>query len=94
MQKGYLKSYRLTQDSTLDFDLMSQGAGIVQLTLHNSGNVPVLLDDAAQQILHPQETFMVECPLGLINTSFSVKFLREKDKNNAQLVVRYVVPCL
>lgn len=90
--KGILYSTRITQNTTYDFFSETQGKGVYHLSLKNIGNTPLLIDDAAQEILQPNDVFIIESPIGLLSR-VELRFLDTAIVKAQNLcVVRYIVP--
>lgn len=88
--KGKLVSTVLTSKATLDFDVMSAGRGIRNLSIHNVGKSVLVIDDATGERVYPGESWLVESPVNLINTDFSLLFIEEEGKAN-KAIIRYIV---
>lgn len=86
MKKGHLITLVFTDDQLFDFEQITGGKGAMWLTIENLGDAPLIIDDVSQQEILPQESFVVECPVAMINSDFRVKF-KEGDKPKA--VLRY-----
>ena len=91
MQKGVLYSSRITQDTAFDFYSDTQGKGVVHLSVKNIGKSPLLIDDAAQEILQPNELFVIESPVGIVSR-MSLRFLAPNSDAEKLCIVRYIVP--
>ncbi len=88
--EGRLKSLVIINDTTLDFEKMSGGLGIRHLSIKNAGTSTLIIDDATQEEVLPDEPFYIESPIALVNTDFRLKF-NKKDKETNKVFVRYIV---
>lgn len=88
--KGKIVRTRITRDTNLDFDRISEGRGVYHCTLQNFGDTVAIIDDAAPIELRPGETFVIESPLPIVNTVFPIVFKNERNKQNA-LHINYIV---
>lgn len=94
--KGFYNAILITSDTTLNFMDMSDRNGILHLTLFNGGDTILILDDATQQEVLPGESFTIESPVAIVNTSFRIKFKKEAGYKDNRVFARYIVevPCL
>lgn len=76
--KGFYNAILITSDTTLNFMDMSDRNGILHLTLFNGGDTILILDDATQQEVLPGESFTIESPVAIVNTSFRIKFKKKQ----------------
>lgn len=88
--KGKLVSTVLTNDTVLDFEVLSGGRGIRHLSISNVGTSTLVIDDATQEEILPGESFFLESDIALINDDFSLRFARKTTQHN-KVFVRYVV---
>lgn len=93
--KGLYNSSVITQETALNFMELSNQQGILHLTLFNAGDTVLIIDDSTQQEIMPGESFVIESPVAIVNTSFRVRFKKEKDYKNNRVFMRYIVeyPC-
>ena len=87
---GKLVTKLITQDEILDFSESSQGNGVLSLTIQNIGNATLILEDGSMQEILPDDAFVVECDIPIINPSVRVSFKREAGKDDRRAVVRYI----
>ncbi len=88
--KGRLISTVIKEDTTLDFQVLSDGLGIRHLSIHNKGGATLIIDDATQEEIKTGESFYLETHLALINTDFRLKFKEDENKEK-KAFIRYIV---
>ena len=93
--KGLYQAIVVTGATSLNFMEMSNEQGILHLSIYNSGDTNLIIDDATQQRILPDESFVVESSVALVNTSFRLKFEKNPTNKNNLAFVRYIVenPC-
>lgn len=88
--KGRLIRNKITKDTLLDFEKISNGKGVYHLTLQNNGETVAYLDDATQEEIEPGDTLIVESPVAIINTNFPIIFKYQQGKQNS-MIMSYIV---
>lgn len=90
MKKGLLSDFLITQDTDLNLLQITQGKGVIHLSIYNGGTSVLIIDDSTQQEIEPDNVFVVESLIPIVNTSFRLKFKKENGKVN-RVFVRYIV---
>lgn len=91
MIKGRLYAIVLTDDCTFDFYQETQCAGAIDVSIHNRGQTTLVIDDATQEEILPDESFLVDNNVAIVNRDFRLKFKKEDGKIN-KVILRYIVP--
>ena len=89
--KGLLHSIRITDDIVFNLFSDTQGNGAVGLSLRNTGEVPLIIEDGANEEIAPGQYFFVESETAIVNTAFRVTFKKETGKR-PEPIMRYIVP--
>ena len=83
--KGLLHSIRITDDIVFNLFSDTQGNGAVGLSLRNTGEVPLIIEDGANEEIAPGQYFFVESETAIVT------FKKETGKR-PEAIMRYIVP--
>ena len=89
--KGLLHSIRITDDIVFNLFEDTNGNGAVGLSLRYTGDVPVIIEDGANEEFAPNQYFFVESETAIVNTAFRISFKKEAGKR-PEAIMRYIVP--
>lgn len=90
--KGTLVRELVSEDRVFDFDKMSNGLGIRHFSFRNMGDTAVVFDDATREAVLPDETFVIESEIDIVQTVLRIRFDEDDTHRNNALAVRYIIP--
>jgi hypothetical protein len=82
----------LVFSSNQNYDLkkLGNGKGVRHLTVRNTGEVNIIIQDIFE-VIPPGQAFTINSPLLVTNEKFALKFDNESASENKQGVIRYLV---
>lgn len=89
--KGRLVRLRINEDILFDFNRISKEQGIYYLTVSNKGTSQLYINDATQELILPDEHFVVESDIPIINSEFSVRFEKTSQEQHNDAIISYIV---
>ncbi|UOB18590.1 hypothetical protein [Abyssalbus ytuae] len=72
--KGTFRGIKFQKNETFNLDNMTDGRGAMHLTVRNTGNVDIIIDDHTQEVIKPDHIFVVEGIVAVLNQNFKLKF--------------------